>query len=99
RGEHAMYVPDAEVLHAGSASLGRRSDFALYHGHRNIVWTFVKNMPAPLLLMYLPQHLMWNVASLCALTLAGRGGVIARAKMAALRGLAAALRQRSSIQK
>ena len=44
------------MRHVSSALSGYRSDFAVYHGERNAVWTFVKNMPAPLLWLYLPQH-------------------------------------------
>ena len=46
RGQTCISVPDAVVHHVGSVSSGgRHSDFAIYHGHRNLVWTFVKNMP------------------------------------------------------
>ncbi len=54
-GHSARYVPQAVVRHVGSAtSGGQRSAFALFYGHRNMVWTFVKNMPLPLLLLLLP---------------------------------------------
>jgi GT2 family glycosyltransferase len=44
-----MYVPDAVVHHVGSATAGGQcSDFSVYHGHRHLVWTFVKNMPGVL---------------------------------------------------
>ena len=45
-GYRCLFVPDAVVYHVGSATTGgRRGDFAVYHGHRNLVWTYVKNMP------------------------------------------------------
>ncbi len=50
------YVPTAVVHHVGSATSGRRSHFTTYHGHRNLVWVFFKNMPGALLWLYLPQH-------------------------------------------
>ena len=50
--------------HARELSSERvRSNF-VYHGERNSVWTFIKNMPGPLLWMYLPQHIALNVAAL-----------------------------------
>jgi GT2 family glycosyltransferase len=62
-GYKALFVPGAVVHHAGYASSGgRSSDTALYYGHRNLVWAFVKNMPALLLLLLMPVHVLMNVA-------------------------------------
>lgn len=46
----------ARVAHVGGASAARRSPFAVYHGRRNRLWVFVKNMPLPLLLAMVPFH-------------------------------------------
>ena len=54
RGHRCLYVPEAVARHVGSGTTARGSDFATYHGHRNLVWTFFKDMPAPLLLRALP---------------------------------------------
>ena len=98
-GHTARYVPQAVVRHVGSATTGgQRSEFATYHGHRNMVWTFVKNMPGPLLWALLPLHLAANVASLVGLSLRGQGRTATRAKWHALRSLREVLRQRQSIQ-
>jgi GT2 family glycosyltransferase len=97
-GHRCLYVPDAVVHHVGSASSGRGSDFAVYHGHRNLVWTFVKNMPGPLLALYWPHHLLLNLASLAWFTARGQGRAVWRAKWDALRGLPRVLRQRREIQ-
>jgi len=36
--------------HVGSTTTGRQhSDFAMYHGHRNLMWTFTKKMPVILI--------------------------------------------------
>jgi GT2 family glycosyltransferase len=93
------YVPAAVVHHVGSSSARRESDFMLYHTHRNIVWTFVKDMPAALFWLYLPQHLLVNVATLGAFALRGRLRVALRAKSDAIRGLPEMLRRRRSIQR
>ena len=97
-GHRCLYVPDAVVHHVGSASSGRGSDFSVYHGHRNLVWTFVKNMPAPLLAVYWPHHLLLNLVSLAWFTLRGQGRAIWRAKWDAVRGLPRVLKQRREIQ-
>jgi GT2 family glycosyltransferase len=49
-GGRCLYVPDAIVHHVGSASTGKLSDFVVYYGHRNLVWTFFKDMPGTLVL-------------------------------------------------
>jgi len=98
RGHRCLYVPEAVVHHVGSAVAGRHSAFSLYHGHRNLVWTWWKNMPGALLAACLPQHLALAGASL--IHFAGRGLLrpILRAKVDAFRGLPAVLRQRRLVQ-
>ena len=97
-GYRSLYVADAVVHHVGSALSGYRSDFAVFHGQRNMVWTFFKNMPAGLLLLYLPHHALMNLASLAVLALRGQGRATFRAKVAALRGLPGVLRERGRVQ-
>jgi len=98
-GHKAMYVPDAVVHHVGSATTGgRHSDFSVYHGHRNLVWTFLKNMPGILFWLLLPLHVLMNLASVLWFALQGRGGVILRAKRDALRGLPKMWRKRQLVQ-
>jgi len=98
-GHRSVYVHDAVVRHLSSALTGYRSDFAVYHGERNLVWTFVKNMPAPLFWLYLPQHLALNIAALAYYPWRGQGRAVLRAKVDALRGLIPVLRQRAAIQR
>ncbi len=98
-GHRCMLVPSAEVRHVGSAATGgQQSDFAVYHGHRNLVWTYFKCMPSPWLWLYLPQHLLFNLVTLVWFVARGQGGVILRAKWHALRGLPAAWRKRRAVQ-
>jgi GT2 family glycosyltransferase len=99
RGHGCLYVPDAVARHVGSASSGKGSDFSTYHGHRNLVWTFFKNMPAALLPVYLPQHLLLNVLSVLWFSARGQPRAILRAKWDALRGLPEVLRQRKAVQR
>jgi GT2 family glycosyltransferase len=93
-GYRCAYVADARVRHAGSATTGYRSDFSVYHGHRNLVWTFVQNMPGWLFWYYLPLHLLMNLVSLAVFARRGQGRLLLRAKWDALRGLGAALAKR-----
>jgi GT2 family glycosyltransferase len=98
-GYSAIYVPDAVVHHIGSASSGGRySDFSTYYGHRNLVWTFVTNMPGVLFWLFLPLHLVLNFVSIFVVTVRGQGRVILRAKWDAILGLASAWAKRKHIQ-
>ncbi len=97
-GYQGLYVPDAVADHVGSAITGKTSDFTTYHGHRNLVWTYFKDMPWPLFWFYLPQHLLLNFASILWFAFHGRGKVILKAKWDALRGLPRILKARRRIQ-
>ncbi len=98
RGYRCAYVPDAVVDHVSSGIVGRRSDFATYHGQRNLVWTFVKNMPTALLWLYLPAHMAANFAAIAVCAARGQFGIALRAKRDALRALPEVLAQRCEIQ-
>lgn len=98
-GKESYFVPDAVVHHAASAtSGGQHSNFAVYHGHRNLVWVYVKNMPGLLFWVYLPYHLLFNIASVVYFMLRGQGRTIIRAKRDALRRLPEILKRRREAQ-
>lgn len=92
------YVPDAVCLHVGSASSGRESAFAIYHGHRNLEWTFVKNMPTRLLWRYLPLHLFASLSSVGWFTVRGATRSIVAAKWDAALQVWAVLGDRKRVQ-
>lgn len=98
-GHRCLYVPDALVQHVGSSSYGAHSDFVLYYGHRNLIWTYIKNMPGSLFWRHLPAHLMLNMISLFWFSWQGHGRAIWRAKWDALQRLPAVLNKRRQIQK
>jgi GT2 family glycosyltransferase len=97
-GHHSLHVSNACVVHEGSGVVGEYSDFHVYHGHRNLVWVFIRNMPGALFWLYLPQHLLYNLASIIIFILRGKPGSILRAKRDAIKGIARAWRQRKQIQ-
>ena len=97
-GKRCLYVPQAVVHHIGSASTGKISDFVVYHGHRNLVWTYFKNMPGILFWRYLPLHILMNLFFIISFIFKGKGLAILRAKVDALRRLPAIIRTRRHIQ-
>ena len=99
-GHKAWYVPNAVVHHVGSATTGgQHSDFSIYHGHRNLVWTFVKNMPGCLFWLLLPLHLLMNLITTTWFVAYGKRKVILRAKRDALLALPKIWDKRKSVQR
>ena len=99
-GYRALSVSTAIVYHVGSAtSGGQDSDFAVYHGQRNLVWTFVKNMPGIALWIFLPLHCGLNLLTLFLFSLRGQPNIIFKAKFDAIRDLPRAFAKRKKIQR
>jgi GT2 family glycosyltransferase len=97
-GHRCGYVPTSVVYHVGSAVTGRRSEFSVYHGHRNLVWTFFKNMPGALFWGLLPLHLILNMVTVIYFAGCGQGKLILRAKWDAIKGIPSMWRKRRVIQ-
>jgi GT2 family glycosyltransferase len=98
-GKKCLYIPEAVVHHVGSASTGKRSDFSVYYGYRNLIWTFVKDMPSPLIWVFLPLHIGAMLFSAILFTLRGQGTAIWKAIFDALVGLPKMIKKRKVIQK
>lgn len=98
-GYRCLSVPDAEVLHVGSATTGKRSQFYIYYGQRNLVWTYVKNMPGVLFWLFLPLHVALNIAGVLRYSLSGQFKVVWRAKYDAIHALPKIWKKRREIQK
>lgn len=97
-GYPCLYLPDTLVYHVGSGSAGVRSEFSIYHGQRNLVWNYVKNMPGILFYMLLPVHLFFNLAYLIASPLIPNGKAVWKAKWDAIKGLPKMWRKRQEVQ-
>lgn len=97
-GYRSLYVPESICRHVGSGITGRQSDFSSYYGQRNLVWTFVKNMPGVLFWLLLPLHVLLNGAALLLFTSRGQGRIIRRAILDAILGLPKVWLKRQQIQ-
>jgi GT2 family glycosyltransferase len=98
-GYRTVYVPDAVVRHAFSATLGRVSAESVFYGQRNLEWVYWKNTPWPLLARSLPGHVVYDAVA--GLYFAGIGmvGPFVRGKWAALRGMPRVWRKRRQVQR
>jgi GT2 family glycosyltransferase len=98
-GYKCMLVSKAIAYHVGSATTGgEKINFSVYHGHRNMVWCYLKNMPGILFWILLPLHLAINIALVIRFILCGQGWVIVRAKWDAIKGISRMWSKRRTIQ-
>lgn len=98
RGERCLLIQASVARHHGSALTGRESDFTIYHSHRNLEWTWLRDMPTGALVRSIPHHLATVLLTVAWYASQGQGRVILRAKRDAVRGMGWALRSRRTIQ-
>jgi N-acetylglucosaminyl-diphospho-decaprenol L-rhamnosyltransferase len=98
-GGSVVQVADARVSHMGSASSGRLSDFAVYHGTRNRLWTFVRCMPSWLFWLMLLPHTGATLLLWAHTAWRGAGTAYTRGLGDALTGLPDIWQQRRTIQR
>ncbi len=96
-GLKCFYIPEAVAYHIGSTSFGKRGERATYLGHRNVVWTFIKDMPGPLFWLFLPIHLAYTLIHLIYFTKIKQGHVIWKAKLDAWKEIGPILKKRRRI--
>jgi len=77
-GWRSMICTEAVVLHRGGAS-APSGDFAAYHGVRNLIWTYAKNMPGILLWATAPGFIALLAAHIAAAMVRGKAAVVLRA--------------------
>ena len=98
RGHRCIYVAEAIVHHAGSGTLRRSSEAAVFWGQRNLEWTYLKNTPLTLLLKSFPAHVIYDIAAILAYGADGLLWPCLKGKWAALAKCGAFLRKRRIIQ-
>ena len=98
-GERCVYLSKAAVDHIGSATLGRLSDFNIFHGTRNRMWVYIKNMPIGLLTLTLPGHILLSLAILASSSRRKKFRTTLRGLIAGVRGVPEMWRSRKTIQR
>ncbi len=86
-GHDCVFLPQAIIHHYGGHSSEKVSEFSTYHGGRNRVWTYVKNMPLFLLLITMPAHILLSLYLLMRAFMTGNGKATAKAMWAGAQGL------------
>ena len=98
-GGTCVQAAKAVVRHVGGASSnGPRSHFAVFHGSRNRLWTYVKNMPPALLMLTVAAHVLVTIAFLLWSPFRGTGRATWAGIWAALTGMGPILRARAQAQ-
>ena len=96
-GAASRRVSGAVVRHAGSGISGRTSDFTMFHGHRNRIWTFVKNTPGPWFWLLAPYHVAFNLLYLGSAVRRRVFRPVWRSYVAAVKGLAPFMADRRAL--
>jgi GT2 family glycosyltransferase len=98
KGYKCVYTPEAIVYHKGSKSIVHDSPISVYYSHRNLEWTYIKNMPRSLIHKTILSHFIYDIASFFYFMIRGRGKIFLKAKLDALKGFQKALQKRRQIQ-
>jgi GT2 family glycosyltransferase len=93
-----MYLPGAVVFHIGSGSTNPRSDLSVYYGHRNLVWTFFKDMPGVFVWILSPLHILVNLLMIIISFSRKQGIVSLRAKFDAFNNFSMIIQKRKTVQ-
>lgn len=99
QGERCVFLPTAEIRHAGGGVSGRSSHFSVWHGARNRLWTYVKSMPGWSFWATLPCHLALTALILLRGLMTGRFISTWKGFWAGFRGLGPVWQKRRQIQK
>lgn len=96
-GEYCVQLTDAQVLHeAGYANQARA---VTYYTLRNMIWTFWKNMPQPLLAFLAVPHMLIVIVMIGRATLRGHASEAVQAVRDAARQMSNTIYQRRVVQK
>ena len=99
-GWKCRYVPDAVAHHKGNATSERLSGLHVYYHTRNLEFVWMKNMPAGLMIRFLPDKLIQELAAFGYICLRHGGWKpFLRAKRDALRLLPSMLKKRRDLQR
>jgi GT2 family glycosyltransferase len=97
-GKRCRFIPEARAIHLGGLTSGVGSNFQLFHGHRNLEWVYMKNMPGKLCFRYFFNHLALLFFSLFWFSLKGKASPVFLAKWHAILGMKKMFSKRRATQ-
>lgn len=98
RGYECWMIPGAIVYHRYRGAMAKFPTRQAYFTQRNSEFVYLKNMPAGLLLRFLPVRVCYELAATVYAFKMGSGSVFLKAKIDALGQLSSILRKRRQIQ-
>jgi GT2 family glycosyltransferase len=98
-GYRCIFLPNAIVEHVGSGSTSYRSDFSVYYGQRNLVWTFIKDMPGIFVWLLAPVHFLANILQIILALFRKQTKITLKAKIDAMKKLPSIIEKRKAVQK
>jgi len=81
KGYRCLYVPNAQVCHKATSTIGYDSYTSVYYGHRNLEWVYFQNMPFHLLIRTLWRHILYIITAGGYFTATGHAVAYIRAKL------------------
>jgi GT2 family glycosyltransferase len=90
-------IPQAKVLHKGSATVGKKNSQRLYYIERNRFFTKLKNFPLRTLIRYVPHSFICSVFSLIVWTKRGFLKIWIESRFSMLFGIPKMLKKRRKI--
>lgn len=97
-GYKCIYVPKAIVYHKVNQTVGLDSDFLLYHKRRNVEYTYFKNMPALLLIVTFPFHVLYELLTAVEAVYIGKLKCFLKSKFDFIKNFPQTLKKRKYIQ-
>ncbi len=99
RGWKCLCAIKSVCYHMHGASAGVMSDFAVYHGDRNRIWTVFKDWPFGLIIRNIIWIALLQLATVIKYAFRGKFLLIIKSKIDAIRGCSGMCRKRKAIQK
>lgn len=97
-GWKCLYIPEAMVYHKVSASIGRRSNLAVYYMSRNTELVWIKNMPLYFIIRYIHHKFIQEIVEFCFFSLVGRFRAYVKGKFDAVKLIPRMIKKRKIIQ-
>lgn len=97
-GYKCKYASKAKVYHKVNSTLGTLSETYVFYGHRNVEYTYFKNMPSRLLIRTLLPHIVYDTLAFIYFTKKGKMLPYVRAKIDFIKNIRKVIAKRRLIQ-